>query len=455
MAPPSWRCVRPATVAFAIIVALTVAWSALAQSSAVQDLVDAAAPGSIVHIPDGAYEGSITIEKPLVLEGNDARVTLSAASGDIITIASDGVLVRFLDLAGGDVGVHVLAGKTASFGPARASAPSGGPRLAFLLDANATLFVRNDASIPATAQIGSGAHVYHSVAASIEAVDATSGANVSGLSAELRDGEGAVLARFASFSSRLELDAPVKERVGASGEVVDVPSGLFVRVSAPGHASQDVPIAGLARPVRLQLASTGATAPDSVAAPSSPRAPLTPVQTAAIVGGASVAAAAAAGSVFVFRSERRLLKLLALLAPLYTRLKRDRLLDQPMRERVHAHVVAHPGIRYRELQRALDLQNGSLAHHLQVLVREGLLREVPEGRAVRFYGAGAPASEPVDTGSRVLAFVRANPGATGADVARALDLKASLTGYHLQRLEDEGKLRRERDRGGVRAFAVE
>ena len=95
---------------------------------------------------------------------------------------------------------------------------------------------------------------------------------------------------------------------------------------------------------------------------------------------------------------------------------------QPTRERIHAHVVAHPGVHYRELQRALALDNGVLAHHLAILVRERLVAQKREGRVVRFHAPGAGPLPPLDSGERVLAFVRANPGATGGDVARGTGL---------------------------------
>ena len=61
-----------------------------------QDLIDAAAPGSTLILQRGEYQGPLSIAKPLVLEARDSAVWQK--SGPVVTIASPGVFLHDLDV---------------------------------------------------------------------------------------------------------------------------------------------------------------------------------------------------------------------------------------------------------------------------------------------------------------------------------------------------------------------
>ena len=104
----------------------------------------------------------------------------------------------------------------------------------------------------------------------------------------------------------------------------------------------------------------------------------------------------------------------------------------------------------------MALPNGVLAHHLDVLRREGFVREERRGQYLRFWTAGAaPAPLPLDTGERLLAFVREHPGATATEAAKAVAASPSLVSYHLERLETAGRVARSRQGREVRVYPLE
>lgn len=73
------------------------------------------------------------------------------------------------------------------------------------------------------------------------------------------------------------------------------------------------------------------------------------------------------------------------LLPLFTRLRRQDVLDQASRQRVLAFLDDHPGVHFRELMRALPMGNGSLHYHLYVLEREGFVVAQRDGMYRRFF----------------------------------------------------------------------
>jgi nitrous oxidase accessory protein len=65
-----------------------------------QDLVDAAAPGSVLKPPPGHYAGPVVVNKPLVIDGG-GQVTIDAGDrGTVFLLATSGATLRGLRLSG-------------------------------------------------------------------------------------------------------------------------------------------------------------------------------------------------------------------------------------------------------------------------------------------------------------------------------------------------------------------
>lgn len=77
-----------------------------------------------------------------------------------------------------------------------------------------------------------------------------------------------------------------------------------------------------------------------------------------------------------------------LLIPLFTRLRRDRLLDNPVRARLYERVRAEPGIHQAELVDIAGIGEGATRYHLRQLTRNRLLIEMHDEGFVRYFAAG-------------------------------------------------------------------
>jgi len=167
-------------------------------------------------------------------------------------------------------------------------------------------------------------------------------------------------------------------------------------------------------------------------------------------------------------------KLLCLLfLPLYTRVKKENVLEHFVRGRIFGYIEANPGAHYSAIKGALGLSNGVLAYHIQVLEREGLLKSRQEGMYKYLYPTGAAISQDLkgpyyvylDEQNKVKArnlsrfqhellnLVRQKEGVTQKDVARSLGKSKQLISYHIRKLAKLGLLRREsQEDGTVRLF---
>lgn len=65
-----------------------------------QDLVDRAAPGSVLKVPPGEYSGPVLIDKPLIIEGNGKVGIDGGGKGTVMVLQAAGVTLRGLRLHG-------------------------------------------------------------------------------------------------------------------------------------------------------------------------------------------------------------------------------------------------------------------------------------------------------------------------------------------------------------------
>lgn len=139
--------------------------------------------------------------------------------------------------------------------------------------------------------------------------------------------------------------------------------------------------------------------------------------------------------------------------------------EQPLSEaglRICRVVSDQPGIHFRGLARAASLPAGQLRHHLDRLVRRGILVELEDGGYKRFFLAGK--HDPRLRPSLAL-FARRVPRRIGSllllrtmtrtELRRHLGCGDSTLGFHLARMVQAGVVTKQRDRSGSRYALAE
>jgi DNA-binding MarR family transcriptional regulator len=149
-----------------------------------------------------------------------------------------------------------------------------------------------------------------------------------------------------------------------------------------------------------------------------------------------------------------------LVFPLYTRLKKEEILDHFVRGQIYGFVMSHPGEHYNAIREHLKVTNGTLSHHLRTLEMQGFIKSSRDGVLKRFYPQDMRI--PRDKGIKLsdlqmgmVEVIKNSDGATQAEICRELGVSQQCVSYNLRNLSREGVLRFERDGRAKKYFMVD
>ncbi len=142
-----------------------------------------------------------------------------------------------------------------------------------------------------------------------------------------------------------------------------------------------------------------------------------------------------------------------LFVPLYSRLKKDELLEHFVRGQIYGHIMSHPGEHYNHIKAKLGVTNGTLSHHLRTLELQGYIKSHRDGTYKRFYPTGMkiPRKKGIQLSDLQMGMVdaiRQTPGISQKDIAQIEGISQQSVSYNLAILERMGILDSTRD--GVR-----
>jgi biotin operon repressor len=153
-----------------------------------------------------------------------------------------------------------------------------------------------------------------------------------------------------------------------------------------------------------------------------------------------------------------LLIIVFLLTFLYTKVRRDRVLDNKNRGKIFSYINDNPGVHYRGVMNGLNLQTGVLTHHLSVLENQQFIKSSNDGMYKRYYPLGAnidPNSKLTEPQARILRKIQASPGISQTEIANELDQNRKSVHYHVKRLSDEGLIQVEPDGRVSKCFSMD
>jgi len=132
---------------------------------------------------------------------------------------------------------------------------------------------------------------------------------------------------------------------------------------------------------------------------------------------------------------------LLFIIPLYSKIKRERVLDHFVRGQIFGYIQANPGEHYNAIKDALGLTNGSLAHHVRTLEREQFVKSRRFGLYRRFYPMhyripDQEVFQPNEVQRTILDVIRQSPGITQKEIATRLSLTPPTVNYHIALLSE-------------------
>jgi DNA-binding MarR family transcriptional regulator len=146
--------------------------------------------------------------------------------------------------------------------------------------------------------------------------------------------------------------------------------------------------------------------------------------------------------------------------PLYSRLRKDEVLDHFVRGQIYGYIMSHPGEHYNSLKDALKVTNGTLAHHLRTLEMGGFIKADRDGVFKRFYPVEMqiPRHKGIrlsDLQENMLTLIRSDGGPTQQDIADRLGVSQQTVSYNLRQLDREGLVRMEKAGRMKRYFSAD
>ena len=148
------------------------------------------------------------------------------------------------------------------------------------------------------------------------------------------------------------------------------------------------------------------------------------------------------------------------LVPLYTKIKREEVLDQFTRGRIYGMIESNPGVHYTLIKKKMGVGNGTLTYHLTTLEREGFVRSEWDGLYKRFYPSQM-ARSPTDilelsrVQMELMGHIRTDPGITQKELSMRTGLSKRVISYHVSRMTQARLIRVVRDGKRTKCFALE
>jgi predicted transcriptional regulator len=173
-----------------------------------------------------------------------------------------------------------------------------------------------------------------------------------------------------------------------------------------------------------------------------------------VIGAAASILVIAMGTGAVLSTDIGRWKFLLLMVPLFSRLSRDRLLENFERGRIYQYILMNPGDHFSHIREMLDLNIGTLTYHLTVLEREEYIKSGTYGIYKRFYPHGMKVEgNQMDIQELILNNLYDNPGMSQKEIAQSLGIHVSTVNYHVNMMVGAGLLTHYK-KGQVQRYVV-
>ena len=142
---------------------------------------------------------------------------------------------------------------------------------------------------------------------------------------------------------------------------------------------------------------------------------------------------------------------------LYTKLKKEQVLDHHIRERIFDYIKKYPGANFAMVKNEIKTENGTLTHHLNTLEKFEYLKSDRDGHRVRFYPQKMkiPTKEErilTEISGRIIEIIKNNPGCSQKDITKNLGISPQLVNYHVNKFTEYGEVKIIKENGNSKCY---
>jgi len=148
-------------------------------------------------------------------------------------------------------------------------------------------------------------------------------------------------------------------------------------------------------------------------------------------------------SVIYFFSEYYRFRILCGLAPLFSRIGKDQLMDNNNREQIYHYIKDHPGDHIAEISRNVGFDEKTVVYHINVLRRERAIRVVRNRKFVQCFLKGVKVDNRTPAQLRILSVIENNPGLNFGELRTRTKLGERTLRDHLKFLDSELVVKRD------------
>jgi predicted transcriptional regulator len=145
--------------------------------------------------------------------------------------------------------------------------------------------------------------------------------------------------------------------------------------------------------------------------------------------------------------------------------EKNKTLENFVRGQIYGFIQANPGTHYNFIKRALNLNNGTLAYHLNVLEQDQLIKSQNDGFYRRFYPheARIPQIDGNDglkythvqlnkTQDRIIDLLEKKPGLSQKQIAKVLKKSNQVVNYNINSMAQLGLIKLKREGNKTQCF---
>ncbi|GAF73124.1 unnamed protein product, partial [marine sediment metagenome] len=123
-------------------------------------------------------------------------------------------------------------------------------------------------------------------------------------------------------------------------------------------------------------------------------------------------------------------------------------------------ILNNPGVHHNELLRNCNLQKGQLQWHIDVLLRNQIIKKEKHGQytiyvpVLKSYDSEEIIFMKSKTSSEILTIIKNKPGINSSEISRLINLSRSTVKYHIDKLSEENLISLIRKGRKIELFSI-